>query len=103
MIPRRLTERQQKLYLWLRTQVMETGRMPTVRQVMHQIGSVSPNAAMGFLNALMKKGLIEAYVEAGGQRRLRLTGTQVQVPEIPSELQAETVDSRVPDEVKSVP
>ena len=101
MIPRRLTERQQKLYLWMRDQVIETSRMPTVRQVMQQVGSVSPNAAMGFINALIKKGLIEAYVEEGGLRRFRLTGTVVQVPEIPQELLAESVDTAGSDAVKS--
>jgi SOS-response transcriptional repressor LexA len=88
----KLTERQEKVYLMICETVRQTGRFPTIRKIAEFVGTKSPNASRGYLHALMKKGLVEAF-PGNGVMHYRIVGTTVQVPEIPVEMRASTVDN----------
>jgi repressor LexA len=53
-----LTERQKKIYEFLRDKIRNRGYGPTVREIGEEFGIVSPNGVMCHLRALEKKGLI---------------------------------------------
>jgi repressor LexA len=53
-----LTERQRKIYEFLRDKIRNRGYGPTVREIGEEFGIVSPNGVMCHLRALEKKGLI---------------------------------------------
>ncbi len=87
----RLTEKQERVYLMICENVRDTGRFPTIRKIAAFVGTSSPNAARGYLHALMKKGLVECF-PGNGVNHYRIKGTTVQVPEIPSQMRAQAVD-----------
>ena len=53
-----LTPRQQEIYDFLRTKIIDRGYGPTVREIGAEFGIKSPNGVMCHLKALEKKGLI---------------------------------------------
>ena len=53
-----LTPRQQEIYDFLRTKIIDRGYGPTVREIGQEFGIKSPNGVMCHLKALEKKGLI---------------------------------------------
>jgi repressor LexA len=54
-----LTQRQQEIVEYLRTQQRKTGLMPSTREIQHFFGFASQTAAMSHLRALEKKGVIQ--------------------------------------------
>ena len=54
-----LTDRQSAMYELILTTIEQEGRQPTIRELADFIGSSSPNAAVGYLNAMQKKGWIQ--------------------------------------------
>ena len=54
----KLTPRQQEIYDFLRTKIIDRGYGPTVREIGAEFGIKSPNGVMCHLKALEKKGLI---------------------------------------------
>jgi len=53
-----LTERQQRVYVFIRDKIRNRGYGPTVREIGEHFGIRSPNGVMCHLKALEKKGLI---------------------------------------------
>lgn len=53
-----LTERQRKVYRFIRDKIRHRGYGPTVREIGQEFGISSPNGVMCHLKALEKKGLI---------------------------------------------
>ena len=47
------------MYELILTTIEQEGRQPTIRELADFIGSSSPNAAVGYLNAIQKKGWIQ--------------------------------------------
>ncbi|QDT39197.1 transcriptional repressor LexA [Stratiformator vulcanicus] len=66
-----LTERQQKIYDFVREKIVSRGYGPTVRDIGSHFGIRSPNGVMCHLKALEKKGLITR--EPGKSRAIQLT------------------------------
>ena len=54
-----LTDRQQEIFDFLRTEHRETGIMPSTREIQEYFGFSSQTAAVSHLRALEKKGVIE--------------------------------------------
>ena len=54
----KLTERQQKVYQFLKDKIVNRGYGPTVREIGDEFNIRSPNGVIGHLKALEKKGLI---------------------------------------------
>jgi repressor LexA len=76
-----LTERQQRVYSFIRDKIHNRGYGPTVREIGENFGIKSPNGVMCHLKALEKKGLItrepnmsRAIQLAAEPRGLRLAG-----------------------------
>ena len=73
-----LTEKQQKIYEYIRDHVHEHDVPPTIREVMHKFGLKSPNGAVVHITALVKKGFITKRKGARGiclvDRRCRHCG-----------------------------
>ena len=76
-----LTERQQRIYDFIREKIRNRGYGPTVREIGENFGIKSPNGVMCHLKALEKKGLItrepnmsRAIQLAAEPRGLRLAG-----------------------------
>jgi len=76
-----LTERQQRVYEFIRGKIRNRGYGPTVREIGENFGIKSPNGVMCHLKALEKKGLItrernmsRAIQLAAEPRGLRLAG-----------------------------
>jgi repressor LexA len=76
-----MTERQQKVYGFIRDKIRNRGYGPTVREIGEHFGIKSPNGVMCHLKALEKKGLItrernmsRAIQLAAEPRGLRLAG-----------------------------
>ena len=76
-----LTERQEKVYRFIRDKIRNRGYGPTVREIGENFGIKSPNGVMCHLKALEKKGLItrepnmsRAIQLAAEPRGLRLAG-----------------------------
>ncbi len=76
-----LTERQQRIYDFIRGKIRNRGYGPTVREIGENFGIKSPNGVMCHLKALEKKGLItrepnmsRAIQLAAEPRGLRLAG-----------------------------
>jgi repressor LexA len=53
-----LTERQRKIYEFIRSKILGRGLPPTIREIGNAFGIDSPNGVMCHLRALEKKGLI---------------------------------------------
>jgi len=77
----RLTQRQQKVYAFIREKIRNRGYGPTVREIGEHFGIRSPNGVMCHLKALQKKGLIQrepnrsrAIQLAAEPRGLRVAG-----------------------------
>lgn len=66
-----LTSRQQEVYNFIRTRVLEAGVPPTVREIANQFKIQSPYGVVRHLHALEKKGVI--YREEGRARGIRLS------------------------------
>ncbi|MCH2204124.1 MAG: hypothetical protein MK102_19335 [Fuerstiella sp.] len=66
-----LTERQQRIYDYIREQILSRGYGPTVREIGNRFGIRSPNGVMCHLKALERKGLIRR--EAHMSRAIELT------------------------------
>jgi repressor LexA len=76
-----MTERQQRIYEFIRDKIRNRGYGPTVREIGENFGIRSPNGVMCHLKALEKKGLItrernmsRAIQLAAEPRGLRLAG-----------------------------
>jgi len=76
-----MTERQQKVYEFIRDKIRNRGYGPTVREIGEHFGIKSPNGVMCHLKALEKKGVItrernmsRAIQLAAEPRGLRLAG-----------------------------
>lgn len=58
MLQEKLTDRQQQIFDFIRSQIEDRGYGPTIREIANEMGFASPNGVMCHLRALEKKGLI---------------------------------------------
>ncbi|MDG6882686.1 LexA repressor [Phocoenobacter uteri] len=65
-----LTQRQQQIFDFVKSQIEETGMPPTRVEIAREIGFKSPNAAEEHLKALARKGYIE--ILSGTSRGIKL-------------------------------
>ncbi len=68
-----LSDRQRKVYDFIKTHIEDNGWPPTIREIGKHMGISSPNGVMAHLKALEKKGYIE-FGEAHMSRCIRLVG-----------------------------
>ena len=68
-----LTNRQQKVYDFIKSHIEKHGWPPTVRETMKHMRIKSPNGVMCHFKALEKKGVIE-FGEFKNSRCIRLVG-----------------------------
>ncbi len=68
-----LTDKQRKVYDFIKTHIEDNGWPPTVRETMKHMGIKSPNGVVCHFKALEKKGVIE-FGEAHMSRCVRLVG-----------------------------
>jgi repressor LexA len=96
-----LTDRQRKIYEFLRTKIETRGYGPTVREIGLAFGIKSPNGVMCHLKALQKKGLI--LREEFSARAIQLVDHRPNSAALPllglvaagSPIQAESQDDRL--------
>ena len=69
----RLTDRQRKVFDFIRDHIEDKGWPPTVREIGNHMGIASPNGVKAHLLALEKKGWIE-FGTAHMSRCIRLVG-----------------------------
>ena len=67
----RLTEKQKRVFTFVRQQIVDRGYGPTVREIGEHFDIRSPNGVMCHLRALEKKGLI--YRSPNKSRAIELT------------------------------
>ncbi|MGD0897706.1 MAG: transcriptional repressor LexA [Thermoguttaceae bacterium] len=76
-----MTERQQKVYEFIRTKIRSRGYGPTVREIGAQFDIHSPNGVVCHLKALQKKGLI--HREPNMSRAIQLAAEPIQDRSLP--------------------
>ena len=76
-----LTDRQQKVYEFIRGKIRSRGYGPTVREIGRQFGINSPNGVVCHLKALEKKGLITR--EPNMSRAIQLSAEPVEDRSLP--------------------
>jgi repressor LexA len=76
-----LTERQKKIYEFIRDKIRNRGYGPTVREIGTQFGIVSPNGVMCHLRAIEKKGLI--HREPNMSRAIQLAAEAIDDRSLP--------------------
>lgn len=76
-----LTDRQRKIYEFIREKIETQGYPPTVREIGEAFKIKSPNGVMCHLNALVKKGLIERIEQSA--RAIKLVGYRAGGAELP--------------------
>lgn len=75
-VTERLTERQRKIYEFIREKIRNRGYGPTVREIGDAFGIRSPNGVVGHLKALERKGLIKRHRYMS--RAIELTAEPIQ-------------------------
>jgi repressor LexA len=82
-----LTKKQQRIFDFIRAQIIETNRPPTIREIGHEFTMSSTGSVRDVIRALVKKGFIQK--DAGLSRGIRITagpgplsGNIVEVPVI---------------------
>ena len=68
-----LSDRQRKVYDFIKTHIEDNGWPPTIREIGKHMGISSPNGVLGHLKALKKKDVIE-FGGAQMSRCIRLAG-----------------------------
>ena len=61
-----LTQRQQEVFDTILRLAADTGRLPTYREISDSMGFSGPNAVVGHLTLLAKKGFVEYSIGDGG-------------------------------------
>ena len=73
MIKKAMTDRQRRVYDFIRGHIEDKGWPPTIREIGNHMGIASPNGVYAHLKAMEKKG----WIEFGGKqmsRCIRLVG-----------------------------
>lgn len=95
---KRLTEKQRAVFEFIRSQIIEMNRPPTIREIGDEFGFKSTGSVRDVLRALAKKGFIEQ--DPGRARGIRikagpgpLSGNMVEVPVVGKVTSKESMDN----------